>query len=284
MTGRPDPARAAPTDTDGLGSGGVVTRAALDMPRIRARLAELGLGTDGLEARLGVTLRHLSGDPYHRTVSLTMLVRLSRLLDLRLDDLVVTIDPHTRPPTPQALDTAGHDPASHDEPDLPGDDHLLLGLVSSYNGLSVGRVLYLLGWSHERLDAALAVLGEHLAPTALRVVATDNRLLLMLRPSIVPAYLLDRFEHHDTRAHTLDPTTAVEVVRLVREKILQPFPDHEEERGEGRTKSFDAVDLVGRRVAVAAANPTGDPDVEIHPGVLFALGLTDVPAPDGPSL
>ncbi|MEV0679119.1 hypothetical protein AB0I60_21625 [Actinosynnema sp. NPDC050436] len=34
------------------------------------------------------------------------------------------------------------------------------------------------GWSQERLDAALAVLDGHLVPTALRVVATDNRLLL----------------------------------------------------------------------------------------------------------
>lgn len=106
----------------------------------------------------------------------------------------------------------------------------------------------------------------------------------MLRPSIVPAYLLDRFERHDARARPLDTTTAVEVVRLVQEKILQPFPDHAEERGEGRTKSFDAADLVGRRVAVAAANPTGDPDVEIHPDVLFALGLADTPATDGPGM
>ncbi|MBW4717405.1 hypothetical protein [Saccharothrix obliqua] len=68
------------------------------MPRIRARVADLGLVPHGLDARLGVTLSALSRAPNHRTVSLTTLVRLSRLLDLPLDDLVVALDPLTRPP------------------------------------------------------------------------------------------------------------------------------------------------------------------------------------------
>lgn len=154
MTGPVEPtratlARSAQVRSGGVRSTGVVTRAALHMPRIRARIAELGLPTHGLDIRLGVTLSTLSGDPDHRTVSLTMLVRLSRLLDLPLDDLVVTNDPHPRPPRSAAshgTDGAGADPVGvdHAAPDLPGDDHLLLALVSTFNGLSVGRVLHLL--------------------------------------------------------------------------------------------------------------------------------------------
>lgn len=46
--------------------------------------------------------------------------------------------------------------------------------MATYNGLGIIRILNLLGWTRPRLDAALTVIGEHLAPTALRVVATDE--------------------------------------------------------------------------------------------------------------
>jgi hypothetical protein len=68
------------------------------------------------------------------------------------------------------------------------------------------------------------------------------------------------------------------VLELVREKILEPFPERHDERPHTRPKSFDAVYLVGTRLAVPVATTTDTTEIEIHPDVLFAVGLADTPA------
>lgn len=263
----------------------VPVRAGLNMPLIRHRLAALGLVDRQLRTVIGTDLYALGRDPDARSVSLTMLVRLARLLDLALDDLVVTDDPHVHP---GALDAVG-DPAEL------GDDALLLGLIATFNSLHVLRVLGLLRWSRPRLDAALAVIGEQLAPTALRVVVTDERLTLMLRPQVIPELVRTQFEHEHRADYPLDPKTAVAVLELVREKILRPFPENPEQAPHNRPQSFNAAYLVGARLAVPTGAPvaehTDDEDdeygrigeVEIHPDVLFALGLADAPAENIPA-
>ncbi len=254
-----------------------VPHAALNMPLIRARVAALGLVDSQITDTLGVSVYDLGRDPDFRAVSLTILVRLSRLLDVPLDDLVITNDPQI-----QALDQPAPDsPAEDGAQGEVADDQLLLGLIATFNSLHVPRILRLLGWTGPRLDAALTVIGEHLAPTALRVVATDQRLTLMLRPDVLPAVVRSQFEHENLVDYPLDSNTAVSVLELVREKILEPFPENRDNREYTRPTTFDAVYLVGARLAVPAA-PTADGSatgaVEIHPDVLFALGLIGAPA------
>lgn len=132
-----------------------------------------------------------------------------------------------------------------------------------------------------RLDAALTVIGGHLAATALRVVATNERLTLILRPDVVPAVIRAQFEHEYLADRPLDPNTVVAVLELVREKILEPFPERHNERSHTRPTSFDAVYPVGARLAMpvtATTDGTATTEVEIHPDVLFALGLAHAPA------
>ncbi|MQA10037.1 MAG: hypothetical protein GEU98_16070 [Pseudonocardiaceae bacterium] len=254
-------------------SARVAARTTLNMPLIRERVAALGLVDGQVATAIGVSLYELGRDPDSRAVSLTILVRLSRLLELPLDELVVTDDPHVHSPDQPE--------SAHLDAREVGDDYLLMGLVATYNGLGIVRILNLLGWTRPRLDAALTVIGEHLAHTALRVVATDERLTLMLRPDVIPAVVRAQFEHEYRLDYPLDPNTAVAVLELVREKILEPFPEHDDQRPYARPQSFDAAYLVGARLAVPvapSADGTNTTEIEIHPDVLFALGLVDAPA------
>jgi hypothetical protein len=242
------------------------TQPALNYAAIRARAADLGMPETTLNELTGVTLRTLEGDPDQRGIGLPLLTRLATVLDLRLDDLVLT-----------------DEPAPH--PARPGDDIILLALLASYHGLATQRVLDLLGWDPERLGSALATIGTHLAPTALRVAATDLQLTLTLRPGALPEPLRERFDADQALRHPLEPGTAVELLKLVRDKILAPFPDDgrfpgEEERpARGHTPIEDF--LIRSRLAIDAGPLGGDPGtpaVQIHPDVMFALRLTGRPA------
>jgi len=247
----------------------VHTPPALNYAAIRARAAELGMPETTLNELTGVTLRTLEGDPDQRGIGLPLLTRLATVLDLRLDDLVLTGEPAPHPA----------------QPARPGDDIILLALSASYQGLATQRVLDLLGWTPERLGSALATIGAHLAPTALRVAATDLQLRLTLRPGALPEPLRERFDADQALRDPLEPGTAVELLKLVRDKILAPFPDDgrfpgEEERpARGHTWTEDF--LIRSRLAVDAGPQGGDPGtpaVQIHPDVMFALRLTGRPA------
>jgi hypothetical protein len=52
--------------------------------------------------------------------------------------------------------------------------------------------------------------------------------MLMLRPGALPALLRERFDHDQATQRPLDPNTAVELLTLVRNKILGPFLEEEE--------------------------------------------------------
>jgi hypothetical protein len=192
-------------------------------------------------------------------------VRLAQALDLTLDELV-TINDQT-PPRPSAA------PA--------GDDSVVLALVASYGRLTIATVLDLLRWSHERLDAAVASLTEHLAPTPIRLAVTDQDLMLTVRPGAPPTLTRDRVDHDRNRRRPLTPPGAVAVIRLVRDKILNPFPGDDDARP---LRHSDIDHLVSTGLAVPAPEPAeGQPasgGVEIHPDVMFALRLIDRPALD----
>jgi hypothetical protein len=265
LVGRPRPAPAGKDATVTT----LITRAALNYAVIRARVADLGLLDAKATELLGVRLVDLEEDLDQRTVSLTLLVRIARALDLTLDELVI-VDDQT-PPRPDA--------------GRAGDDAVVLALVASYNGLHVGRVLNHLGWSHDRLDAAIASLADQLAPTPLRLAVTDHMLMLTLRPGALPALTRERFDRDHALRRPLDPKTAVHVLKLVHDKILEPFPSADDEDDDVVQRKpdthLDTAWLIDASLAIPAAQPTASPgpaEVEIHPDVMFALRLTDAPA------
>ncbi|MFI6031652.1 hypothetical protein [Amycolatopsis magusensis] len=68
----------------------MIARGALDYPLIQARAAELGLTEPVFTELVGASLDTLRSDHGQRTTSLTVLVRLARLLELSFDELVLT--------------------------------------------------------------------------------------------------------------------------------------------------------------------------------------------------
>src|SRR5262249_41526354 len=97
--------------------------------------------------------------------------------------------------------------------------------------------------------------------------------------------LRERFDAEQSLRHSLDTSTAVELLKLVRDKILAPFPDDGrfpgEEKRPTRGHTWTEEFLISSRIAIDA-EPQGDdpgtPGVEIHPDVMFALRLTGRPA------
>jgi hypothetical protein len=75
----------------------VHTQPALNYAAIRARAAELGMLEKTLNELTGVTLGTLERDPDQRGIGLPLLTRLATVLDLPLDDLVVTGEPAPHP-------------------------------------------------------------------------------------------------------------------------------------------------------------------------------------------
>jgi hypothetical protein len=76
------------------------------------------------------------------------------------------------------------------------------------------------------------------------VVGGDERLTPDYFAALT-AVVRAQFEHEYRADYPLNPSTAVAVLELVREKILEPFPEHDDQRPYTRPKSFDAAYLVG---------------------------------------
>jgi hypothetical protein len=254
------------TDTSGSTPGPIHTQPALNYAAIRARAADLGMHEEALNELTGITLSTLERDPDQRGIGLSLLTQLARVLDLSLDDLVAADEPPTLPAQPVRQ----------------GDDIILLALLASYGGLSTQRLLDLLDWTAERLDSALATIGTHLAPTVLRVAVTDHRLTLTLRPGALPTAVRERFDTEQSLREPLDPSTAVELLKLVRDKILAPFPEEDgrfpgEERRPTWRHTWTEEFLISSRLAIDVAPGGGDSGaarLEVHPDVMFALRLS----------
>lgn len=248
---------------------------------IRSKAAHLGLTAKELDTALGVRLDTLEEDRDQRGVSLTVLDRLRRILDMPLDDLVINGDPtNVRPPPDSGCGEAD-------------DAGCVLALLVIHDGLGIADFLARSGWSRRRLDQALTVLADQLEPTSLRVVATDDRLTVLIRTAVLPDDLRAAFNDQRMRRIPMGPHErpheAVELVKLVRNKVLEPFPDslglHEESTNAYTT---DPTGILARqRIAIHRTSPTlqrstAANTLEIHPDVMFALGLADRPAPTQP--
>ena len=253
------------TDTSGPIPGPAHAQPALNYAAIRARAAELGIQEKALNELTGITLSILERDPDQRGIGLPLLTRLATVLDLSLDELVDV-----------------RDPAAHAaQPVRPEDDIILLALLATYKGLPAQGFLDLLDWTPERLDSALATLGAHLAPTALRVAVTDHRLTLTLRPGALPTAVRDRFDTEQSLRRPLDTSAAVNLLKLVRDKILAPFPEadgqfHDAKRT-ARRHTWTEELLISSRLAIDVQPEAGDSGtalVEVHPDVMFALRLS----------
>lgn len=243
----------------------VVARAALNHPLIRSRAADLGLVDAVFTELAGVSLHRLQHERGHRGVSLIVLVRLARLLEVSLDDLVLV----------EGVEPTGENGDGSDAT-----------VLATYSGLSVGRVLTLLGWTRARLDSALADVAGQLEGTALRVAVTDERLQLLLRTGALPAPVRTRFDRDRSAQSPLDPGHAAALLALVRDAILEPFPAElaDDRRRDMQRINIDPAHLIERRIAVPAPRIGGnphDPGLLVHPDVMFALRLADEPAHDG---
>jgi len=237
----------------------IIDTARLNYPLIRTRALSLGLTPINLTKLLGVRLEALEVDLDQRSVSLTMLVRLSRVLDLSLDELVVIDGP--TPTAPQPTGAAG-------------DDATILALVATYSGITIDRVLTLLHWRSGRLEAALASLDDQLQVTPLRLVVTDAHLSLALR-GVLPDDTRERLDLEQRQREPLAAHDAAALLILVLRKILEPFPDSDEDP-ESLPTEERALDLVNIGLAVpVAAGRLGD--VQPHPDVMFALRLAAEP-------
>ncbi|WP_280456986.1 hypothetical protein [Nocardia carnea] len=243
---------------------------------IRSKAAHLGLTAKELDTALGVRLDTLEEDRDQRGVSLTVLDRLRRILDMPLDDLVIDGDPtNVRLPPDSGCGEAD-------------DAGCVLALLVIHDGLGIADFLARSGWSRRRLDQALTVLARQLEPTALRVVATDDRLTVLIRTAVLPDDLRAAFTDQRVRRVPLGPHEAVELVKLVRNKVLEPFPDsiglHEESTN---AYTVDPTGMLARqRIAIHRTGPThrgtGVNELEVHPDVMFALGLAARPASTEP--
>ncbi|MDI5978244.1 hypothetical protein [Amycolatopsis magusensis] len=254
----------------------VIARVALNYPLIHARAAELGLTEPVFTELVGTSLATLRSDHSQRTLSLTMLVRLARLLEISLDELVLTDAVPAPPPR-----SAGEEPGPG--ADAGEDATVVLALLATYSGLPVAHTLRLLGWTRARLDDALAGAAGQLRATALRVAVTDERLQLLLRPGALPADVRERFDRDRVAQQPLEPHLAVVLLALVRDEILAPFPDQGDDvdATQLHRTNVDPALLLARRIAVRhtpiSPDQQHDLGLRIHPDIMFALRLADEP-------
>ena len=239
-------------------------RTSLNYVLIRSRAAEIGLAGRTFTDAIGVHLDDLEEDLDQRAVSLTLLTRLSRVLGLTLDQLVVIED---EPAPPVAAS--------------PTDASLLLALLLAYGSLGVEQLPDLLNWTHQRLAAAAATAEAVLAPTPLRLVTTDQQITCVLRPGSLPPDVRTRVEGS---VRTSQPLHAYEIsmaLSLIPNEILAPFQD------QPKPHPADLLtDLADRGLAVAVTPCADDPEqatARPHPDLMFALRLTGTPHPGEPS-
>ncbi len=249
----------------------------LNVEAIRSRAADLGL-TDARLCRLaGISLADLNGTP-HPQVSIAVLVRLARVLGLSLDQLVGTGKLPDPPAEAERADAA-----------------VVLAALATYGEFALDDLAAALRWTGDRLDTAVSALDGRLATTAFRVAVTDQHIALTHAPDGLPPEVAGRIEADLLRRVPMDPYEAKDLLRLVRDKILEPFPEDPEFAA--KPLAADRIQhLVRRGIAVPAPNATSattaDADTDaaanedvggigdIHPDVMFALRLAAEPADD----
>lgn len=254
---------------------------------ITERAGHLGLTDKTFAHRTGVRLDDIGCGLDPRAISLLVLTRLARVLDLGLDELVTT-----RPdPQPDTDDAARSATAACEQARAPhgrwADHAVVYATLTWGDQFSLHELCTVLGWSRSRLADALTALDARLTDLPVRLAATDDILAITLRPGVLPTDLQRRLDTTRLLRQPLPPNQARELLQLVREEILRPVPpaeqptDDDPDRFADRVRAHHAAWLVHRGLATAvpadsATLPPGP--VTVHPDVMFALRLTAEPA------
>jgi hypothetical protein len=152
-------------------------------------------------------------------------------------------------------------------------------------------------------SAGLRRHSEH-DPDQRTVTLAVLRVTFALRAGALPARVNDQFLSEKTRRAPLTAPLAVDLLRLVRRRILEPFPgDPLSVRAEPSAHRDErTLQLLSRRIATGTGTRTGDEvplyiddlgdsttmsnetvaGLRIHPDVMFALCLAEEPAPPNP--
>jgi hypothetical protein len=271
-----------------LTPAGALKVPALNYAVIADRARHLGLSTDDLAARTGLLLPESERgldclDP--RRVSLLLLSRLSRVLDLPFPELL------TSGPEPSGDPPAGTETSNAaGENDWP--DHAVLHAALYWTGtVSTDEICAVLDWSHQRLAAAVAALGEHLAGEPVRLSTTDETLALTLPAGLLSPNRQQRLSQARLARQPLTPNQARELLTLVRAAIFEPLPAeayHNDPSLQTRNVRWgsEAGWLIQRGLAELTedTNPLpGRAPIIAHPDVMFALGLAATPATNPPT-
>jgi hypothetical protein len=225
----------------------------LDVERIQDRAAALGVTGRRFIQLAGVALDDLPRLT-RRTVSLDLLARLSVALDL---------------PVPDLLTSTGTPPA----PAVTEDSELLTSVLFTYGSVDVDDLCTALDWNPVQLTAAADAAAARLESMPVRLVRTDQELMLIARDSL-PEPTRTRLE---AARHQRTPLTADEastLVLLAHHELLAPVAGLREPRSLYRLK-----DLASRGLIVDLT-PTSDGDqatARPHPDLMFALRLTGPP-------
>jgi hypothetical protein len=275
-----------------LTPAGALQAPALNYPVIAERARHLGLSTDGLAARTGLRLPDLEHrldclDP--RRVSLLLLSRLSRVLDLPIPELLTTTpEPAGAPPDPNAVGNA----AQHVIDGASWPDHAVLHATLYWTGtVSIDEICTVLDWSQQRLAAAVATLDERLAGGPVGLSATDETLALTLPAGLLSPERQQRLSKARLARQPLSPNQARELVALVRAAIFEPLPAetyHNDPSLGGRNMRWGAQAgwLIQRGLAELTEDTNSPPErspIIAHPDVMFALGLATTPAATPPT-
>jgi hypothetical protein len=140
-----------------------------------------------------------------------MLARLAAVLQLDIADLVDSDQGGT--PERVSLEPSGEDAVA------------ALAALASYGAMHPGQLTHLFGWTVDRLSAAVNHIHQQLEPTALRLIVTDLRLTLTVRPDALFGLTRQHLNRARLLQRPLSYVDAGEMLNLVKKKLLEPFPD-----------------------------------------------------------
>lgn len=188
----------------------------LDHALIRRRRTELGLSQRSLASQIGTTgswIRNLEAGGNIRDLSVVQLARLADALALDLHEIL------SGTTQPDARRAAGRDPA--------GDAAAVGALLHAAGVLTPTAALTdALGWTYERLDAALGDLDQRLRDCGMRVHRLHNRVSIERDNTSVDAEVLETSMRQHLARDNINATEARILHRIVSGQGLPRDPSN----------------------------------------------------------